>query len=377
MEALHPLSACAKWFRLSNIGADGQRREFKFKAWVDNLSAVTWDGVLSIENIYGNKKTCNVISKCYREWKQRWDLFGQPPNYKYTPSLGSFRVFEKLPPHKQQMYPATDAGDVAAMKDVPQFGIGSMLSILCEQGAACRGQPRHRAIGSLRSICERFACTDEFRGKTNDVDYVTTIISNAQCSEEQLATDGLCGHLRSAPYVLTPYATGNFIDMFVDGLVGLHAAALECPRCCVVAKYFLEELVHQVDAAVIGDGDHNQQKNALPRGKRKRDEDVRHHLINNIVKQGKAASSSAAVRSEFGHKGTKQAWKWIRQDVKFQDNQSMIDFSHHGDEPLQYGCIKDATRLGNPAKDFQVCLLYRDRDKQTAWLLSQVVTVIW
>jgi hypothetical protein len=57
-------------------------------------------------------------------------------------------------------------------------------------------------------------------------------------------------------------------------------------------------------------------------------------------------------------------------DVAIQVSQSCVDFDKDS-PPTTYGSIADATRLGNPAKDYRVSFLWKHAPVKSTWLLTQ------
>jgi len=63
-------------------------------------------------------------------------------------------------------------------------------------------------------------------------------------------------------------------------------------------------------------------------------------------------------------------YKWLVQDVANQTAQSHIDFGSDAPHTV-YGMVADATRLGNPAKDYKASFLWKASPCKSTWLLAQ------
>ena len=65
------------------------------------------------------------------------------------------------------------------------------------------------------------------------------------------------------------------------------------------------------------------------------------------------------------------AHKWMVQAVSQRVAQSHLDFAPDPSCPCIHGVIKDATRLGNPARDYEIYYFWRGDTEKGGWLLAQ------
>ena len=360
-----------RWVTVCAVNEDGDLTSAKLKAWTGfRKEDVLWDGSLVFETMYPKQKFCPIINISWDKWCAFWEDLGFDPHNCYIPSQQSCRAMEKLQDiDRKQAHPAYGV-DETKIKTVFQFDSKGLVSMLCGTLITARAGVKSRTKGLLTALLNHFCQDGPFKDNIERPEILGEILHHDVCDAQPDGADGKCEHIRDA-LIGWPFARNLWYNLrLVDCLSSLAAAVEDCSRC----RHFFLAIVVEMSScfftALDSIGAQDAFKESHERGKRRIDEDYKQTLMRGLVKDGRAANPSSACRLAFGQSGRKKARNWLVKDVAEQIQQSEFDFSPTR-APTVYGRIKDATRLGQPARDFQASFLWRFGDNKSTWLLPQ------
>ena len=364
----------ARWFAVDCTTCLGEQRNVKLKAWTDaDRIQSTWDAVALLDNIFPDQKLCVKLNSYFAHWVELWDALAIPKEERLIPSLRQIQKMRALPEEEQPFHLAWDA-NLSKVKAVPQFYTRAAVAALLHISDAGRSRVSESANMCMQAILNRFCSMEEFQAEINDIETAKLVVASYTCDQD-LAADGLCEHVRNATNLTGIPRTAMFNADFVEVLVNLGHTATVCGRSASLLFRFVDLVGIAVDHYIAHLDEQDPTKHAFTRRKRWRDEDHRAYLMSGMVQDGRAQTAAAACRSDFGKAGTKMAHGWQVKEVAIQLAQTSIDFVFHSD-PKTYSWTQDATRLGHPARDFQMHFLEKLNPNKSAWLLTQDVKTV-
>ena len=301
-----------QWLSLTAINSEGNQVAAKCKCWCGGVDACfTWDGVMALDNLYTNQKLGRVINDNWEDWNKLWAVLHIPVQDCFVPSLRQYAAMEKLPIHLREDHLAHVA-DIARLKDVHQFGTSSLLAVFLNMCAFSRKAPKTGGRTSLLCLVDAYCSSDAGQQAVNFPVSLPNIVAEHEC-DSPLGADGLCNHLRHALAECVVLPAGPLRNIFlVDVLVRLTTFAMACPRSAAVLEHVVKTIAPFIESGIEELPEQSPIKGAFPRGKRKCDGDLKHFLMDGMISSGRAASSAAGVRAEYGLNGTKKARKWSR-----------------------------------------------------------------
>jgi hypothetical protein len=268
-----------------------------------------WDGAAAMDSIFaGGVKLGVIIKASFVDWVLLWnelDIIGPD---RFIPSMKQFQTMEKLTGNAMRAHPAYGA-NVELLKTVHQFSTRAFIALLIEWGSVNRGAIRRKAKTCLLCVLDEFCISDDFRTRVDPGTHAQPCAASNECSED-LSADGLCSHLRNAGCATLSQGVRHNPEL-VELLVDLRDDLLDCDRCSAFLKLLLIAVSDSIESGLADMEDHDPTKHCFKNTKRRGDEDLRNHLMNTMVRDGKVASSAAGVRSEYGATGTKKARYWL------------------------------------------------------------------
>lgn len=269
-----------------------------------------WDGVAAMDAVFKGQKLGKVIKSCFTDWILLWNELDVPVQSRFVPSVQQYRAMQRLNDAEARVHPAFGA-KIELLKNVHQFATQALLGLFVEWAAQNKGPIRSNAKACLLCLLDEFCTTVDFQSQVDPATHVRDIVEAHECDEEVPPGD-LCSHLRKAGKGSSSLNKGvKHNPELVELLVGLRGSCLECDRCTALLKHILGVMQAFIHSGLEEMDDHDPSKHCPAKGKRRVDDDLREHLMNVMVKEGKAPSSAAAVRSEFGTTGTKKARYWL------------------------------------------------------------------
>ena len=301
----------AKWFSLDSIGADGKEVHAQLKVWVgDGQDPDMWDGVIALDNPFAGQKLGKIVNNSFSNWRRLWDLLGIAVENRFIPSILQFNYMKRLDALLQALHPAFEA-DVNRLKDVHQFSTAALLAIMIDFASTGKGNMKSKSKGVILCMLDAFCINPDFYARV-DPSLIPARIADEHICDEVGVTGFVCSHIRSATANCTALPASVMRNtVLLEMVLKLHSFAFDCTCCAKFLKVVIDACSDFIHDSLADSAPHDPSKAALPRNKRRRDSDVREYLMNSMVVQGKASSSAAAVRSEYGPYGTKLARQWL------------------------------------------------------------------
>lgn len=356
----------------SAVAPDGWQTQgvFKVAEYVDG--SVWWEMRRILPEVFAERKNAEchrLIKSHFKDWKKVWLECGFEARFLLSPSL---RAHKALLPLLDD--PRRDAFDI------PGFGVpeqyvrsefmmrtdGLVLVLVFWVASARRRGTRLRSEAMLQAVLAILPQS----ALANIV--LAEVIDDHAHACPMVRPSGVCEHVEPL-HAMPPWQPGVALGQdFIRALVCLFESRQQCVASLNSLRHLIGELTKAFTDTFANrePGDPTKQEDLRGSTKRRRlDEDFKAFVAGGARQSGRSASSGAAAAAYLSPTAESSARAWAQKSNLNHLSACWEGFSGEVDGIVSIA--PDATRLGQPAKDYLVSPIWYARDDGAAWLPPQ------